>query len=356
MDKQIMAKPPLLKHYMVGPEIEGTIKHNLRWAREKVGKPKFKFAYVMLPTSCNQKCPSCFTGKDKGKLPGLLNGPFYSWEILDNILSFLKEHGAEALVYAGGGELFTWKGANEFIRHVLSSGLGMVLFTNGTLLDKNTVKWLSEKDVSLIVSIRDIDEGEHNRLVGAENYAKAMQTIGWARECGMHKDNRVAVEIPVTKLNQERVLNIFIPLMRSLGVIPMVEEFIQIMANGNEQKICHTFTQAREFFIKAREVDRSLGFEWETEFGQRIIAQSMCKRPLYSFAVYPSGDVTDCPSHSRNYGNMYRNPHGLPGVLYSSEFRNALLNFELCACSVFYSNKEDVLPQLPDYLKVFKDA
>jgi len=346
---------PLLKHYMVGPEIEKIIKHNLSWAKGKEKKPVFKFAYLMLPTYCNQRCLGCFTGKDKGKLPKELNGPFYSKETLNNIITFLTEHRAEAIVYGGGGELFTWSGAKKYVKQIIDSGLGMVIFTNGTLLDEKTVKWLSELDVSLIISMRDINEDEHNRLVGINGYRKTMQTVKWALKYGMQKDNRLAVEIPITELNQERILNEFIPQMRSLKVIPFVEEFIQITTNKTEQKICHSFKRAREFFEKAREVDRILGFEWETEFGQRVIAQPMCKRPLYSFAVYPNGDVMDCPSHSVNYGNIYKNPDGLKGIIYSQVFKDTLLNFSLCACSVFYTNKGVELPSLPNYLEVFKD-
>ncbi|MEW6295375.1 MAG: radical SAM protein [Candidatus Diapherotrites archaeon] len=348
-------KPPLLKHYMVGPEIEKTIQHNVNWAKGKEKQPIFKFAYLMLPTSCNQKCLGCFTGKDKGKLPKELNGPFYSKETLDSIISFLKEHSAETIVYGGGGELFTWNGAKKYIQHIIESGLGIVIFTNGTLLDEKTVKWLSELDVSLIISIRDINEREHNRLVGIKGYKKTMHTLNLAIKYGMQKDNRLAVEIPVTNLNQNRVLDEFIPQMRSLGVIPFVEEFIQITTNKKEQKICHNFKQSREFFEKARKLDRSLGFEWKNQFGQRVIAQPMCKRPLYSFAVYPNGDVMDCPSHSVNYGNIYKNPNGIRGIIYSQVFKDALLNFSLCACSVFYTNNVAKLSSLPSYLEVFKD-
>ena len=347
-----LAPPPKLKHYMVGPEIETIIQHNLRWAKGKEDRPEFKFAYLMLPTRCNLRCMGCFTGKDKGRLPESLDGPFYSKAIIAETISFLKEHNAEAIVYGGGGELFTWKGARGLISQITAAQLGMVIFTNGTLLKKETVKWLSEQDISLIISMRDIAENEHDEKVGvAGAFKKTWQVLEWAIEYGMQKDQRLAVEMPVTKCNEERILEYFIPLARKIGAIPFVEEFIQIMVNSAEKAICHNFKQARRFFEKAREVDAALGYEWKNEFGQRVVAQPMCKRPLYSFAIYPNGTVANCPSCSIAYGNMYKNKNGLEGVIYSPKFREELLKFSLCACSVFYAPQSEKSGKLSSYLK-----
>src|SRR3989344_1161266 len=85
-------KIPLLKHYFVGPEIEKTIRHNLEWAKGRKKSPEFKFAYMALPTNCNQRCIGCFTGKDKGFLPEALDGGMYSKEKIGEIINFLKEH------------------------------------------------------------------------------------------------------------------------------------------------------------------------------------------------------------------------------------------------------------------------
>ena len=343
---------PLLNHYMVDDSAQEVVQHNLRWVNGDEEKPRFKFAYVMLPTSCNQRCMGCFTGQDKSRLQAGLDGEFYSDETIDEVIGFLKDHRTEAVVYGGGGELFTWKEAFDYIDRITDSGLGIVIFTNGALLQEQDVERLASKDVSLIISLRDTVEAEHDQAVKVKGFRRTLRALNYALQNGMHEQNRLAVEIPVTRKNQDRVIYDFVPAMRSLGVIPFPEEYIQIMTSDEERRVCHDFREARIFFTKMAEIDRKLGYYHELVFGQRMHAQSKCERPLYSFAIYPSGAVMDCPSHSVNYGNFLET--SLSEVVYTG-FKDKIKNFQLCPCSVFYTADDKEIPaKLPTHLEVFR--
>lgn len=292
-------------------------------------------------------------GKDKGKLPDHLSGPFFSKEELTKILLFLKKHKAKAVVYGGGGELFTWDGAFDFIETVMALGLKMVIFTNGTLLSRQDVAHLNSLEVVLIVSLRDTIEAHHNAKVNADHFKATLSTIENALSIGFQNDERLAIEIPLTKDNEERVIKDFLPAMRSLHIVPMIEEYIQISTSNKERSFCHDFIQSRVFFENASQKDSEWGISWAPVFGQRMVAQPQCRRPLYSFALFPSGDVMDCPSHSTCYGNFRERP--LEEILYSSEFKNAILDFNLCSCSVFYTHDQSEIPgSLPDYLEALR--
>jgi len=343
---------PLLRHYMVDESVQEVFENNMRWANGNEEKPQFKFAYVMLPTSCNQRCMGCFTGQDKSRLQAGLDGEFYSNDTIEEVIGFLKDHGTEAVVYGGGGELFTWKGAFDYIERITNSGLGMVIFTNGSLLKEQDVERLASKDLSLIISLRDTVEAEHDRAIGVKGFKRTLRALNYALQNGMHEQNRLAVEIPVTRNNQERVIYDFIPAMRSLGVIPFPEEYIQIMTSDEEKRVCHDFREARDFFAQMAKVDRKLGYHHAPVFGQRMHAQPKCERPLYSFAIYPSGAVMDCPSHSVNYGNFLKT--SLSEVVYTG-FKDKIRNFQLCPCSVFYTADDKEIPaKLPTHLEVFR--
>lgn len=343
---------PLLRHYMVDDSVQKVIDHNLSWANGDEEKPQFKFAYMMLPTLCNQRCMGCFTGQDKSKLQAGLDGEFYSNETIDEVIGFLKDHGTEAVVYGGGGELFAWKGAFDYIERITDSGLSMVIFTNGSLLQEQDVKELASRDISLIISLRDTVESEHDRAIGVNGFKRTIQSLEYTLQNGMHEQNRLAVEIPGTRDNEERVIYDFVPAMRTLGVIPFPEEYIQIMTSDEEKRVCHDFREAREFFRRMAEVDKKLGYHHAPVFGQRMHAQPKCERPLYSFAIYPSGDMMDCPSHSVNYGNFLET--SLPEVIYTG-FKDKIRNFQLCPCSVFYTSDDKEIPtELPKYLEVFR--
>ena len=346
-----IATPPALRHdYVTGSTLR-IMEHNKRWAREGAGRPLFQFVYLMLPTPCNQRCRGCFMGQDKKRLPPHLSGPYFCDRELADIFTFAREHGADAVVYGGGGELFTWKGAFDLIEMAGAFGLKVVVFTNGTLLSREDVHRLNNLGAVLIISLRDTVEARHNWAVGCNGFVKTLAAIDAALAERFHDDNRLAVEIPVTRENEIRVLDDFLPAMRSLGIVPMVEEYIQTCTSYAERRLCHNFWQSRKFFEDAARRDASLGYSWAPEFGQRIVGQPQCMRPLYSFAVFPSGDVMDCPSHSMCYGNMRSTP--LPTIVDGDTFKRAVLSFKLCACSVFYTKRDAAIPdRLPEYLEV----
>ncbi len=344
--------PPIrkLKYYSVDAETNRIIFNNLHWVRTGEGHLLFQFMYLFLPTPCNQRCKGCFMGQDKRRLPANLKGKYFSQKELDQTISFAKESGAKAVVYGGGGELFMWSGAFGLIESVVRHGLGMVIFTNGTCLSSDKIERLNSLGVVLIVSLRDTVESYHNAIVGINGFRKTIETIDAAIEIGMHRDGRLAVEMPVTVQNEDRVVNDLLPVLRAIGIVPWIEEFIQI-ATSEEEKLCgHSFRQARKFFQRMAAKDTELGIQWTPKFGQRMSDQTKCQRPLYSFAIFPNRDVVDCPAHSITYGNL--SEESLENILRSERFRKSLLNYKLCPCSVFYTDSNAQIPEdLPGYLK-----
>ena len=351
----IEIKPQKLKYYDVTEETTEIIKHNIEWAKTKKGSPKFQFIFLFLPTSCNQKCQGCYMGQDKDRLPPNISGPFFDKTTLDNIIKFAKDHGAKSIIYAGGGELFTWPLAMQMIEYLKEQGLRMVIFTNGTLLTEKMIAHLNELEVSLIFSLRDTVEKYHDQNVQFRGFAHIIKAIDWAIENGMNTDSRLSVEIPVTLNNENRVLTDLLPVLRSLKIVPWIEEFINMSVTEEENQNCHTFDQSREFFKKAAAADAALGINWSPEFGQRIINHPKCSRTQYSFGIYPSGDVFACPIRDKNFGNIYKN--SLTEIIYSDKVRQAILNYQYCPCSVFYTKDDQEIPiDLPIFLENKKSA
>lgn len=332
-----------LKYYYHTKFTDDIIKHNIRWARGKELKPKFQFIYLMLPTRCNQKCFGCFMGHDNAVLPGNLNGDFYSENELDSLLKFAVAHDAKAIVYGGGGELFTWKHAISYIKKIYNHGLRFVVFTNGTLLDYEKLKILNDLETSIIISLRDTNEKGHNQFVKRNYFKTVLRTINDAIELGFHKDDRLSIEIPGTINNENRIIDDLLPALRYLNIIPMIEEFINDdgFINGCSN-IAHSFSDSKSFFKKLQKKDKELGFNWKPELGTRILGQPKCQRSLFSFTVFPNRDITDCPAGFKLFGNI--NKSDIYEVIYSDYYKNSILNFDFCACSVFYSNHAEEIP------------
>ncbi len=324
----------------------------MQWARGDTGHPLFQFVYVMLPNSCNQACIGCYTGQDKRTTTSRPRAKYFSESELSHILTFAKEHGAKAVVYGGMGELFTWGKAIDYIRFIDSFDLRSVVFTNGVLLSKEDISLLNSLGGVLIFSLRDTAESYHNKAVGRNTFALTLASIDYAVCENMHKDGRLAIEIPVTKENERRVLDDLLPTLRMIGIVPMIEEFVQISTSRLERRISHNFGNSRAFFEEALRKDKKFGIDYCLEVGTRTVGEPKCRRPLFSFGVFPNRNVVDCPSHSVVYGNLYRNSIG--EIIYSEKFRRTIASFDLCPCSVFYTRHDQDIPTLlPTYLSGF---
>ena len=342
--------PKGLKYYSSNQTTTEIIGHNLQWATTGKGSPRFQFIYLMVPCGCNQRCRGCFMGQDKSRLPVELDGPFFSDDELAGICDFAKQHGASAAVHAGGGELFTWPGAFHYLELVKQHGLSMMIFTNGTLLDQEKICRLNQLEVALTISMRDTVEKYHNQMVNLDGFKWTIAAIDMAMTAGMHLDNRLAVEMPVTVDNEDRVVNDLLPVLRALGIVPMIEEYIQIKTSAEENQHCHSFVQARRFFLRLAQKDAALGIGWSPEYGQRMIGEPKCRRPLFSFTVFPSGEVVGCPTNIVSYGNFRR--QSLSEIFYSDCFRKAIANYQLCPCSRFFTEQDKDIPNgLPSYLQ-----
>lgn len=339
-DKKIVYKR--LKYYSFDKEISQIVNHNLLWACGENKHPIFQFVYILLPNSCNQACVGCYTGQDKKRLLLSPRDSFFSINELSKILTFVKDHGAKAVVYGGMGELFTWKKAFDYIRFIESYGLKIIIFTNGTLLSKNNIELLNSMDVGRIFSLRDTTEYHHNQAVHNNTFISTLLSIENALSEKMHEDSRLAIEIPVTKLNEIRILKNLLPITRMIGMVPMIEEFVIISNSSREQKGLHNFADSRSFFEQALALDRQFNIDYTLEYGTRMIGEPKCQRPLFSFAVFPNRDVADCPSHSKVYGNLFQK--SIEEIIYSKNFRDSMTSYNLCPCSVFYTKNDQNIP------------
>lgn len=328
-------EPPTLKYYT--DSAQDYIDHNQRFLKGKETSPWFKFVYISLPTSCNLQCQGCFTGKDKSRLPWELDGPFYSDRKITEVLSFLKKHNTKAVAYPGGGELFSWNGAFDYIERVTSEGLGMIIFSNGTLLSQQNLEVISSKDISLILSFRDTYERGHDSKTKTKgSFRKTLRSLINAIDLGMADLGKLAAEIPVTKDNSERVLYDFIPAMRHLGVVPLAEMFITTLASDTEKQEALGFNEVNTFFEQAQEIDAKIGYKYTLQNGTRMLSQPKCERVKYSFIIFPSGAIRACPLDSREYGNIYDQP--LDKIMTFENLSPVLNSSGNCACSGNYNS------------------
>ncbi|NQT50209.1 radical SAM protein [Candidatus Kuenenbacteria bacterium] len=351
--------PIVREDFLSAVEAKDVKEHNLRYGNGLETEPRLLLSWLMLPTRCNQNCKGCYAGKDRKRMNHCLPN-FYSPKKLDELLATLKRYGVRTLGYGGVGELFTMKrpsspmGWREYIDMIIGHGFSMLIFTNGTLLTQEDIAWIEKRPISLIFSWRDTVASEHDKIVRLKNsFQNSVQALEFALRAEMQNDNRIGVEIPVIKSNIERVLYDFIPAMRYLGIIPYAEQYMQVCTSPEEKKMSLNFAEARGFFQRAQEIEAKFGYVHQTCFGQRMVSQTACDRPVFSVTIYPDGIVTPCPASSEKLGNVHES--SLDEILLSEKYKNWLKDFGICACSVFYTDDRSQIPaNIPNFLEGFK--
>ncbi|WP_151409744.1 radical SAM/SPASM domain-containing protein [Anaerococcus sp. Marseille-P9784] len=120
-------------------------------------KSNLKTLYVIPSATCNMKCDYCFVYKNN-----YINNDDYKMDremsdiLIDRIFEYININSEEFILIFYGGEPLTNK--REFfyiVKTLREKGFTykISMITNGTLLDQKTVKFLSENNVSIVISV-----------------------------------------------------------------------------------------------------------------------------------------------------------------------------------------------------------
>jgi heme b synthase len=143
--------------------------------------PPLRLVAWELTRSCNLACAHCRASAERGPYPGELSTE-QSLRLLTDIAAF-----SSPIIILTGGEPLLRDDVFTVARHGADLGLRMVLATNGTLLERETVQKLIAAGISRIsISIDGKDERSHDGLRGvAGSFSGALYGIENARAGGL---------------------------------------------------------------------------------------------------------------------------------------------------------------------------
>lgn len=134
-----------------------------------------------LTVLCNLRCTMCWWWGEKGIAFNLVKNKDpavtqqLSKEEIFNIIDQLSA--TKPTFYLSGGEPFERKDTIDIIEYLDSKGIGVLTNSNGTMLDESTLQRLSKvKRLTINFSI-DGPRDVHDKIRGAGNYDKTMNTI-----------------------------------------------------------------------------------------------------------------------------------------------------------------------------------
>lgn len=152
-----------------------------------------------LTMACNYNCRFCFYKN--------MNGEFRDREKSRHVLEVLKARGIEKINFAGGEPLLH-KYLNCFLKLAKEMGFVVSIVTNGSLLNENNLREMSEYVDWVGISVDSADEEIQKQLGwGYGNHVENVQ-----RMCRLVHDNGMGLKIntTVTRLNYSEDMRPFI--------------------------------------------------------------------------------------------------------------------------------------------------
>jgi len=159
----------------------------------KPGSPELRLIAWETTRSCNLSCIHCRAAAEKGPYQGELDTK-KAFAFLDTVASFSKP-----VIILTGGEPMLRDDIYELAAYGTKLGLRMVLATNGTLVNENSIKRMIDSGIQRIsVSLDGANAKTHDNFRKVDgSFANSLKALGFARDQGLD----FQINTTITKIN-----------------------------------------------------------------------------------------------------------------------------------------------------------
>ncbi|MBU0530068.1 MAG: radical SAM protein, partial [Nanoarchaeota archaeon] len=172
-----------------------------------------EYLMLNLPFRCNYKCKKCCNRQRET----VEEGTPLSIDEITRLIHEAKDLGIRVFVIAGEGEPLLDKNIMQIVREVDKAGLIPYIFTNGSLLDNRTIRYMKEHNASLVINLDSLDRKTYENLSGVEEsfeiITKNLDTVRGVfsdtfSEITGHSLRRIAINTVVSQHNINELQNI----------------------------------------------------------------------------------------------------------------------------------------------------
>jgi len=263
-----------------------------------------------LSHECNYSCKYCYSSAGK-KLDNEL-----SFTEVCEIVDQAQNLGVQTIVIIGGGEPLLYPHLKDLITYIFSKQISIILFTNGSCLDKEMADFLWTHDVFPVLKVNGIRPKTINWLCGnPQAYKYFIKAISNLQSAGYTKEkNKIGISTIICRQNYDEILPLW-KWVRSNNLIPYFER-VSPQGRATKYNMEITTEELKEVFDRLSETDhRDYNIQWESNHPP--IAGSSCNRHFYSLYVKSNGDVIPCSGIDYTVGNV-RNS-SLQNIIIESE-------------------------------------
>lgn len=266
---------------------------------------------------CNLRCVYCYSNAGEPLENEL------SLEEIKSVILQAKELGARKVILLGGGEPLMYRDITGVIDYIDSLGMQRILFTNGTLITRETARFLFDRKVPVIVKYNSLIPEVQDRLAGVEgvfkNIRKGLELLRSEGYPGAQA--MLGVQTVICRQNIDEVPSMW-TWARERGIVPYFEMLTKQGRAKVNKSLDVEVSEVREVFERIEKIDKErFGIAWES---RPTIAAFSCKRHLYSCLINSQGYVQPCTGIDIAIGSVREN--SLKNILDSSSIINDLRN------------------------------
>lgn len=246
---------------------------------------------------CNLRCLYCYSSAGEPAKNEM------SRDALRSAVSQAKDLGAKKIVLLGGGEPLLYDGFIDIIHYIRSLGIKQVMFTNATLMTRETARFLFQNEVSVIVKHNSMSPEVQDMLAGMKGAFKNIrQGIRNLTDAG-YPDEKAALGIQtvICRQNINELPSMWI-WARENGIIPYFEVLTQKGRAKENMNLNVPSSEVKAVFGRIESIDREqFDIIWKSH---PSIAAFSCKRHLYSCLINSQGNIQPCAGIDLPVGNI----------------------------------------------------
>ncbi|MFU8818405.1 MAG: radical SAM protein [Desulfurivibrio sp.] len=250
-----------------------------------------------LSRACNIRCVYCYAASG---LP--LANELTAAEI-ENVVDQALELGIKKVIVLGGGEPLFYPRIFEVIDYILSKGLKVDIFTNGTLITPEIAQLLARSGVAVVIkmnsrdaAVQDYLAGRPGTFAGIEKGLAALLAAGYPDE-----GHLLGIQTIICRQNYQELPDLW-RWARSRKIIPYVEMMTLQGRASEHPELAVPMAEIKALFEKLAQIDaEEFGRDWTPH---PPLAASQCSRHEYSCTVTSIGEVHPCPGVNLPAGNI----------------------------------------------------
>ncbi|OGU57677.1 MAG: hypothetical protein A2V66_17505 [Ignavibacteria bacterium RBG_13_36_8] len=251
--------------------------------------------------TCNLKCHCCFTE--------YATSDVNSTRIVTNPVEFsnrLKNLGIKVVELLGGEPFLNREFLYRFIDKCEENNIGIILSTNGTLINNHDIKFIKSKSLLKIqISIDSFHESINMQSRNADQVTKVRNTLR------LFEKNNICYQITTVanKANLKCLTSTFLVELNKLSFLERLH-IIRILPSSNELLFENLRISNKEYFQLIQvlqqnedEMNFTIGIDSSYEFHNQEEVESLiqfkkiahsCEAGRYQITISPNGDILAC--------------------------------------------------------------